>query len=36
MSSGRGPDQAHLALHHVEQLGQLVEARAPEEPAEAR
>src|SRR6185295_2237677 len=29
-----GADQAHLAAQHVEELGQLVEAPAPEEPAQ--
>src|SRR5262245_8058505 len=30
---GPGPDEAHLAAEHVPELGQLVEARQPDEPA---
>ncbi len=32
---GPGPDEAHLASEHVPQLGQLVEAERPEEPAQS-
>ena len=33
--SGPRPDQAHVALHHVEELRQLVDAPAPERAADA-
>ena len=32
---GAGPDQGHVATEHVEELRQLVDARAPQEAAEA-